>query len=146
VLIQYGRFLDRLVLQQSLGRSFTNRQDVTHEVLQAAPVTASLVFGGAVLWLMVSIPIGILSALRPRSLLDRVTMCGVLIGISAHPVWIGLLAAYFGGFRLHLFPITGYSVMYARINFMSSSVSMALTRMCLTIVPIIRGANLWGAW
>ena len=108
VLVQYGRFLDRLVLQQSLGRSFTNRQDVTHEVLQAAPVTASLVFGGAVLWLMISIPIGILSALRPRSLLDRVTMCGVLIGISAHPVWIGLLAAYFGGFRLHLFPITGY--------------------------------------
>lgn len=108
VSVQYVRFLDRLVVHQSLGRSFTNRQDVTHEVLQAAPVTASLVLGGAVIWLLVSIPIGILSALRPRSLLDRTTMVGVLIGISAHPVWIGLLLAYFGGFKLGAFPITGY--------------------------------------
>jgi peptide/nickel transport system permease protein len=93
MIVQYGRFLDRLVVHRSLGRSFTNRQDVTHEVLRAAPVTASLVFGGAVLWLLISIPVGILSALRPRSLLDRVTMVAVLIGISAHPVWIGLLGA-----------------------------------------------------
>ena len=108
VVVQYARFIDRLVIHQSLGHSFTNRQDVTHQVLQAAPVTASLVFGGAVLWLLISIPIGILSALRPRSLLDRTTMIAVLIGISAHPVWIGLLAAYFAGFKLHLFPISGY--------------------------------------
>jgi peptide/nickel transport system permease protein len=77
-------------------------------VLRAAPVTGSLVFGGAVLWLLISIPIGILSALRPRSLLDRITMVAVLIGISATPVWTGLLAAYFLGFRLRVFPITGY--------------------------------------
>jgi peptide/nickel transport system permease protein len=108
VAVQYVQFLNRLVVHQSLGRSFTTRQDVTHQVLQAAPVTASLVLGGAVLWLMISIPIGILSALRPRSLIDRLTMVGVLIGISAHPVWIGLLAAYFIGFKLHLAPITGY--------------------------------------
>ena len=60
------------------------------------------------LWLLISIPIGILSALRPRSLLDRFTMVAVLIGISAHPVSIGLLGAYFIGFKLHLVPITGY--------------------------------------
>ena len=108
VAVQYVQFLNRLVVHQSLGRSFTTRQDVTHQVLQAAPVTASLVLGGAVLWLMISIPIGIMSALRPRSLLDRLTMIGVLIGISAHPVWIGLLAAYFIGFKLHIAPITGY--------------------------------------
>lgn len=108
VAVQYVQFLNRLVVHQSLGRSFTTRQDVTHQVLQAAPVTASLVLGGAVLWLMISIPIGIMSALRPRSLIDRLTMVGVLIGISAHPVWIGLLAAYFIGFKLHIAPITGY--------------------------------------
>src|SRR3954462_786735 len=56
MIVQYGRFLDRLVVHQSLGRSFTNRQDGTTEVLNAAPVTASLVFGGAVVWLLVAIP------------------------------------------------------------------------------------------
>jgi peptide/nickel transport system permease protein len=108
VLVQYGKFLDRLVVHRSLGRSFTTRQDVTQQILEAAPVTASLVFGGAVLWLLISIPVGIQSALRPRSMLDRSTMVMVLVGISAHPVWIGLLAAYFAGFKLQLFPITGY--------------------------------------
>ncbi len=34
--------------------------------MSAAPVTASLVFGGAVLWMLLAVPIGILSALRPR--------------------------------------------------------------------------------
>ncbi len=108
VYVQYGRFLKRLVVDHSLGRSFTNRQSVNHVIGQAAPVTASLVLGGAVFWLLFSIPIGILSALRPRSLLDRAAMVFVLIGISAHPVWIGLLFAYFLGFKAGAFPISGY--------------------------------------
>ncbi len=108
VYVQYGRFLKRLVLEQNLGRSFTNRQSVNHVIAEAAPVTASLVFGGAVFWMLMAVPIGILSALRPRSLLDRSAMVFVLVGISAHPVWIGLIFAYFLGFKAGLFPITGY--------------------------------------
>src|SRR5690349_20840855 len=84
--VQYGKFFGRLMpvagiaqgnphlKEPSLGRSFTNRLSVNYVVGQAAPVTASLVFGGAVLWMMVALPIGILSALRPRSLLDRIAM------------------------------------------------------------------------
>ena len=108
VYVQYGRFLWRLVGHFDLGRSFANRQNVTEIVLDAAPTTASLVFGGVVVWMLIAVPIGILSALRPRSLLDRMTMVGVLIGISAHPVWIGLILSYFIGFKLGWTPITGY--------------------------------------
>jgi peptide/nickel transport system permease protein len=72
-------------------------------------VTAALVFGGAIFWLTLSIPIGIISALRPRSLIDRAGMVFVLIGLSAHPVWIGLIFAYFIGYKLELTPITGYA-------------------------------------
>ena len=105
---QYGRFLWQLVGEQSLGESFANRQDVNEIVLRAAPVTASLVFGGAIFWLMLSLPVGILSALRPRSLLDRAGMVFVLIGLSAHPVWIGLIFAYLFGYKLGWTPISGY--------------------------------------
>jgi peptide/nickel transport system permease protein len=91
-----------------LGHSFTTRTSVNQIVGEAAPVTASLVFGGVIVWMMIAIPIGILSALRPRSLLDRTAMVGVLIGISAHPIWIGLIFAYVFGFRLGWTPITGY--------------------------------------
>ncbi len=122
--VQYGKFFGRLmpvagILQgsphfktPSLGRSFTNRQTVNSVVLNAAPVTASLVFGGAVFWMLIALPVGILSAIRPRSLLDRIAMVFVLIGISAHPVWIGLIFAYFFGFKAGLFPITGYSCFF----------------------------------
>ena len=104
---EYGRFLGR-ILHGSLGVSFVNRDDVNHIVAGAAPVTVSLVVGGALIWLLIAIPVGILSALRPRSLIDRVTMVGVLIGISAHPLWIGLMLSYLLGFRLHFFPLGGY--------------------------------------
>src|SRR5215208_2607647 len=109
VYVQYGKFMKRLVIDQDLGRSFTNRQSVNHVIAQAAPVTASLVFGGAIFWMIIALPVGILSALRPRSLLDRFGMVFVLVGISAHPVWIGLIFSYFLGFKAGLFPITGYA-------------------------------------
>jgi peptide/nickel transport system permease protein len=108
VYVQYAKFLDRLVIHQNLGYSFRNRQSVNSIVGNAAPVTASLVLGGAIFWMLLALPIGILSALRPRSLLDRASMTFVLIGISAHPIWIGLIFAYFFGFKLHWAPITGY--------------------------------------
>ena len=116
---QYLRFLGNLAPARfdglkpeaktpSLGRSFATRQEVNHIVKAAAPVTISLVIGGAILWMLIALPIGILSALRPRSLLDRGAMVFVLVGISAHPVWIGLLLSYFIGFKLGLTPLGGY--------------------------------------
>ena len=64
-------FLKRLVVDFSLGRSYANRRSVNEMVSEAVPVTAALVLGGAVLWMLIALPVGILSALRPRSLLDR---------------------------------------------------------------------------
>src|SRR5881394_2129416 len=115
VYYQYGLFLKRLVVERSLGHSFTTRQDVNHIVGQAAPVTASLVFGGAILWLAIGLLVGIFSALRPRSLLDRAGMVFVLIGVSAHPVWIGLIFSYFFGYKLRNFPIHTPIAGYAHI-------------------------------
>src|SRR5436190_7884919 len=105
--VQYGLFVWRLS-HGSLGDSWQNRRSVNQIVGDAAPVTASLVFGGAILWMLVAIPVGILSALRPRSAVDRAGMIFALIGISAHPVWIGLMLSWGLGFRLGWFPITGY--------------------------------------
>ena len=117
VYVQYTRFLGGLMPLDlsplhlkvpSLGNSYATRQEVNDIIKSAAPVTASLVFGGAILWMLVALPIGILSALKPRSLLDRTAMVFVLIGISAHPVWIGLILIYFVGYKAGLTPLGGY--------------------------------------
>jgi peptide/nickel transport system permease protein len=107
--VQYYKFLDRLVVHHSLGTSYANGQSINQRIGQAAPVTASLVFGGVVLWMLIGLMVGIYSALKPRSLLDRSAMFFVLIGVSAHPVWIGLIFEYFFGVKWHVTPIANYA-------------------------------------
>jgi peptide/nickel transport system permease protein len=109
VLVQYLKYLDRLVVHQNLGTSYATGQSINEKIKKAAPVTASLVFGGAVLWMIIGLSVGIYSALRPRSLIDRAAMVFVLIGVSAHPVWIGLIFSYFFGVRWHITPIADYA-------------------------------------
>ena len=108
VYVQYYKFLKRLIFDGSLGQSFVDRSSVNDEIFRAAPITASLVFGAMAMVLAISIPIGILSALRPRSLLDRAAMTYVLIGISLPSFWIALVLSYLIGFRLGWTPIAGY--------------------------------------
>lgn len=108
VYVQYGRFLWRLVGHGSLGTSFATRQDVNDIVAAAAPVTLSVMAGGMLLMLAISVPIGLVSGLRPRSPFDRLSSLYVFVGASLPHVWIGLLLAYFVGFRLGWTPISGY--------------------------------------
>src|SRR5213078_2779461 len=120
VYVQYGKFMWLLIKpvpvhigsvpvfvrpNGNLGYSYVRASSVNSLVKSAAPVTGSLVFGGVIVWLLMALPIGILSALRPRSLLDRTSMTFVLIGISTHPIWIGLIFSWFFGYHLRSFPI-----------------------------------------
>jgi peptide/nickel transport system permease protein len=105
---QYWIFVWNIIRHQSLGYSFQNGASVRSIIAQDAGVTGSLVFGSLVFWILLSLPIGIVSALRPRSLFDRSAMVFVLVGIAAPPVWLGLILAYVFGFKLGWFPIADY--------------------------------------
>jgi peptide/nickel transport system permease protein len=111
---EYFEFLRKIVTQGSLGESWVLRgQDVNDILVTAAPVTLSLVIGGALLWMLLAIPAGVLAALRPRSAFSRLTTVFVLIGISAHPLWIGLMLSYLVGGRLGLTPTGGYCEVFS---------------------------------
>jgi len=105
---QYTQFVRRLFLHGDLGDSLRSRDAVTDVIRRTLPVTLSLLIGGMVIWLMIAIPVGVLSALYPRSFLDRGLMLFVLAGASAHSVWLGLVFSYVFGVRLHWFPAGGY--------------------------------------
>jgi peptide/nickel transport system permease protein len=82
ILTQYWHFLDRTV-HFNLGVSyFSGGEPVSTIVSQDIPRTASVLVGGVVLWLIVGLGVGILSATRARSLFDRSATVGVLIGLS----------------------------------------------------------------
>ncbi|HEY2937409.1 MAG TPA: ABC transporter permease [Gaiellaceae bacterium] len=108
VAAQYVQFLERVTTHGSLGRSYFNRLPVNSQVLKAASVTASVVIGGILIALLIAVPAGILSALRPRSKLDRAGMTVILLGVSVHPVVIALTLSFVFGARLRLLPSAGY--------------------------------------
>ena len=79
-------FIDGL-LHGNLGYSFFTQQSVNTMLKQDLPPTLSLVIGGVIIWLVVGLSVGILSATRSRSLFDRLSNVAVLIGLSL-PVFV----------------------------------------------------------
>jgi peptide/nickel transport system permease protein len=105
---QYYNFIHHIFIEHDLGDSSRAREPVSDVLKRTMPVTGSLVIGGMVMWLLIAFPIGILSALYPRSLIDKGLMFFVIVGVSAHPVWLGLIFSWIFGLQLHWFPIGGY--------------------------------------
>jgi peptide/nickel transport system permease protein len=99
-----------LVLHFDLGYSYQNDVPVRDELFTRLPVTISLTLGAFVVWMLVAIPLGVLSAVRRRSLLDRATMGLALVAISAPVYWLGLLALFLFSNDIgvvHVFPGAG---------------------------------------
>jgi len=88
IAVQYWHFIDNL-LHGNLGYSYFTQESVNTMVRQDLPPTASVVIGGLILWLVVGLGIGILSATKARSLFDRFSTAGVLIGLSMPTFVIG---------------------------------------------------------
>ena len=91
---QYFHYMKRLVLHFDFGYSYQNNISVKQQIFDRLPATASLALGAAVVWLVIGISVGTISAVRRRSLFDRAAMGGALIGISAPVYWLGLLSLF----------------------------------------------------
>jgi peptide/nickel transport system permease protein len=86
ILTQYWHFIDKL-LHGNLGYSYYSGQSVDAMLKADLPPTISLVIGGVILWLIIGLGVGIISATRARSLFDRSANVLVLIGLSM-PVFV----------------------------------------------------------
>jgi peptide/nickel transport system permease protein len=105
--IQFLRFISHAAVGD-WGYSYVGQQPVLGTILEAFPKTLSLTLGAMVIWILLGIPVGVLSALRPGSLWDRVTMVSALIGISAPAYWIGLVLLRVFADQLGWFPLGDY--------------------------------------
>jgi peptide/nickel transport system permease protein len=91
---QFADYLWGVFAHQDFGRSYVSNVDVLDQIRQNLPATISLTIGGVVVWLTFGLSIGIISAVRHRTLLDRLTIGLSLIAISAPVYWLGLVALY----------------------------------------------------
>jgi len=113
LVVQYGLFVKRIFLGDEwgwpgLGFSFTTRDALKPIIFNRLLVTLQLALGSAILWLLVGIPIGILSALRPRSLFDRAAMGFALFGVSTPVFFLGPVLLYVFWFKLGWLPGSGF--------------------------------------
>ena len=110
---QYVGFVTR-ALHGDLGYDYYHQVPVTTVIAGAAPVTLSLVIGAAILWLTLGVFNGVMSAIRPRSFVDRSLTVFALFFYSMPSFLLGLLLLYFFYFQLTLagfpiFPPGGYA-------------------------------------
>ena len=110
---QYLGFVGR-ALHGDLGFDYYHQVPVTTVIAAAAPITGSLVVGSAILWLAIGVFNGVMSAIKPRSFLDRGLTAFALFFYSMPSFLLGLLLLYFLYFQLTLagiriFPPGGYA-------------------------------------
>ena len=99
--VQYVTMMKKLFVTRDLT-SFVNRgAKVIPQVVEAAPVTLSLVFGAAVIWVVVSIAMGLVAAMFRGTALDAGLMILGLIGISMPVFWLGEVVNLLSQSRLH---------------------------------------------
>jgi peptide/nickel transport system permease protein len=91
---QFYVYMRDLVLHFDFGYSYQNNVAVKETIFDRLPATVSLAVGGAVVWLLIGIPIGIISAIKRGTLLDRAAMGFALLAISAPVYWVGLVSIY----------------------------------------------------
>ena len=111
--VQYGHFL-WLLLHGNLGYSFYHDQSVNSILAAAFPITLSLVIGAAILWVVMGVLSGVVSAVRSRSLADRTFTVLALFFYSMPTFVLGLLFLLFFYYELTihglaLFPGSGYT-------------------------------------
>jgi peptide/nickel transport system permease protein len=113
VYVQYGLWLKHLVFGDEygwpgLGFSYATRTPIRELLLDRLPITITLAVGAALVWLCIGIPIGVISAVKRRSLVDRASMSMALFFVSAPVFWLGLMALWLFWYKLKVSPGTGY--------------------------------------
>jgi peptide/nickel transport system permease protein len=94
VYTQYYDYMKALILHFNFGYSYQYDTPVRKMIFERLPATISLALGAAVVWLIIGIFVGTVSAVRRRSRFDRASMGAALVAISAPPYWLGLVTLF----------------------------------------------------
>jgi len=107
IYVQFWRFATNAV-RGDFGDSLWQREPAMGLVMERLPKTLQLVAISTFLAVIISIPLGVLAALKPRSALDRVCTVSSLVGVSLPDFWLGLILILVFAVQFHLFYTSGY--------------------------------------
>jgi len=104
--VQLWYFL-RDAARGNLGYSYIRNKPVAELLAERLPATIELTVGSLLVSLVIAVPIGIVSAIRQNSLLDRASMAGAFLGISMPGFWLGIILILFFAVHLQWLPAQG---------------------------------------
>lgn len=104
--VQLGTYLTGLV-RGDLGYSIPSSRPVAEVILEALPATIELALYSLLFALAVAVPIGVVSALRQQSVIDRTSMAASFLGISMPAFWLGILGIIVFSLHLGWLPTSG---------------------------------------
>jgi peptide/nickel transport system permease protein len=104
--VQYAEFMANAV-QGDFGESLRSHEAALPLVLSRLPATFQLAIASLVLSLLISIPLGVLSAYKRNSFFDRISVALTVLGQAIPSFWLGLLLIYFFAVQLNLLPSGG---------------------------------------
>ena len=138
--VQYFDWLSRLV-KLDFGRSFApDRRLVRDKIAERLPVTLALNVASLAIIMMVSIPAGIISAVRSGGLFDRATTVIMFIGFAAPSFWLALLAMRYFGVELGWLPISGLtSLNFEQMTFLEKTTDLARHLVMPLVISTIGG-------
>ena len=105
---RFAHFL-KGALTGDFGNSYFHRRPVAQVIVERLPATVELTLVALLVALLVSIPLGVLAAVKKNTLFDRIATVTSLMGISLPGFWFGLLLILFFGVTLQLLPVSGRS-------------------------------------
>jgi peptide/nickel transport system permease protein len=106
IYIQYLRTMKNIVTGQAY--SYTQGFNVVDEIRAGLPATLSLALGAGVIWLLASIAVGVLAAVKAGKYTDRVLTVLAMTGVSFPPFFLGAVLIYYLGYKANIFPLGGY--------------------------------------
>lgn len=106
VILQYGRYVVNL-FKLDMGTSYKTKNNVSTEIVARFPNTLKLALAASCIAIILSIPLGILAAVKQNTLIDGVSMFVALLGVSMPVFWLGLLLILTFSLKLGWFPSNG---------------------------------------
>ena len=104
--VQYFNTMKNVFTGQAY--SYTQGFNVLDEIKQGLPATLSLALGAGILWLLASIAVGTLAAIRAGRYTDRILTVLAMTGVSFPPFFLGAVLLYYLGYKANIFPLSGY--------------------------------------
>lgn len=104
--VQYFEWFKRFATFD-FGRSYVDDRPVSEKIKERIPITLLINISSLILILGIGIPIGVISAVKRKSIIDRLTTIFVFIGFSVPEFWLALLLMSFFGISMGILPISG---------------------------------------